>query len=126
MRTHVEFFVLDLARSVEFYRALGFEVVRQWEDWALLDREGARLALQGDAYARSHSHYFTPHLDGPRGIGVEVAIEVGDLDLVYAAAAALDGAVVKEITERDWGARDFRIADPDGYFVRFTTQLKAE
>ncbi len=126
MRTHVEFFVRDMARSVAFYRALGFEVVREWQDWALLDREGARLALQADGYARSHPHYFTPHLDGPRGVGVEVPVEVGDLDATFAAASAIDGAVVKGITERSWGARDFRVADPDGYFVRFTTPLKGE
>lgn len=126
MRTHVEFFVTDLDRSIAFYRALGFEVAKQWEGWALLDRDGARLALQDDAYARSHPHYFTPTLDGPRGVGVEVPIEVSDLLVVFEAASALDGAVVKGITERSWGASDFRIADPDGHFVRFTTPLAGE
>jgi hypothetical protein len=35
------------------------------------------------------------------------------------------GCVVREIVARPWGATDFRIADPDGYFVRFTTPLAA-
>lgn len=126
MRTHVEFFVRDLDRSIAFYAALGFDVVTRWSDWALLDRDGARLALQADGYARSHPHYFSEHLDGPRGVGVEVPIEVADLEAVFAAASALEGAVVKGISERSWGARDFRIADPDGYFVRFTTPLHRE
>ena len=126
MRTHVELFVRDMERSLAFYGALGFEVVARWQDWALLDREGARLALQGDGYARSHPHYFTPHLDGPRGVGVEVPVEVSDLEAAFAAASGLDGAVVKGITERSWGARDFRVADPDGYFLRFTTPLERE
>jgi catechol 2,3-dioxygenase-like lactoylglutathione lyase family enzyme len=126
MRTHVEFFVSDFERSIAFYQTLGFEVVRKWEGWALLDRAGARLALQDEAYARSHDHYFTHNLDGPRGVGVEVPIEVGDLEAAYEAASALGTAVVKGITERPWGARDFRVADPDGYFLRFTTPLKGE
>ena len=126
MRTHVEFFVSDMERSLAFYRSLGFEVVRHWEGWALLDRDGARLSLQADAYARSHPHYFTTNLDGPRGVGVEVPVEVSDLDAAFSAASAVEGAVVKGITERARGARDFRIADPDGYFVRFTTPLKGE
>lgn len=124
LRTHVEFFVSDFDRSLAFYEALGFEVVREWDGWALLERGGARLALQDDGYARSHPHYFTPNLDGPRGIGVEVPVEVDDLDQLYAVASAMDGVVIKGITERGWGARDFRVADPDGYFVRFTTPLR--
>lgn len=123
MRTHVEFFVADMATSVSFYQALGFELVRHWGDWALLDRDGARLALQSDTYARTHPHYFSSGLDGRRGVGVEVPIDVGDLEAVHAIALGLGGAVVKDITERPWGARDFRVADPDGYFLRFTTPL---
>lgn len=125
MRTHVEFHVADVDASIAFYAAFGFTVVRRWKDWALLDLDGARLTIQGDAYARSHPHYFTDHLDGPRGIGVEVAVEVADLDAAFETATRL-GAVVKGLQDRSWGARDFRIGDPDGYFVRFTTPLTGE
>lgn len=125
MRTHVEFHVADVDGSIAFYSALGFSLVRRWEDWALMDRDGARIGLQGDAYARSHPHYFTEKLDGDRGVGVEVAIEVDDLGAAFESATRL-GAVVKGLQDRSWGARDFRIADPDGYFVRFTTPLRGE
>jgi hypothetical protein len=33
---------------------------------------------------------------------------------------------VKPLQDRPWHARDFRIADPDGYFVRFTSPLLAD
>jgi hypothetical protein len=33
---------------------------------------------------------------------------------------------VKPIQDREWGARDFRVADPDGYFVRLTSPLRGE
>lgn len=126
LRTRVEFFVSDLDRSLDFYRALGFELVRRWQGWALIDRKGSRLGLQADAYARDHEHYFTPHLDrSPRGVGVEVAVDVADLDdlqALYATCRRM-GCVVRELQERGWGATDFRIADPDGYFVRITTPL---
>lgn len=124
--TRAEFFVTDLDRTIEFYAQLGFALVRRWEGWALIDRSGPRLALQDDAYPRSHPHYFTPHLDRfPRGVGVEVCVDVadeGDLRQLYATAQEM-GCVVRELVKRDWGAHDFRIADPDGYFVRFTTPL---
>lgn len=124
--TRAEFFVSDLDRTIEFYGRLGFTQVRRWEGWALTDRSGSRLGLQHDAYARDHEHYFTPHLDRfPRGVGVEVSIDVADEDdlrQLYATAQAM-GCAVRELVKRGWGATDFRIADPDGYFVRFTTPL---
>ena len=124
--TRVEFFVSDLDRTIEFYARLGFTLLRRWEGWALIDRNGCRIALQDDAYPRSHPHYFTPHLDQfPRGVGVEVCVDVVDEDDLRAlyAAAQEQGCVVRELVKRGWGATDFRIADPDGYFVRFTTPL---
>ncbi len=126
LRTSVEFFVSDPGRSIAFYERLGFRVLRSGWGYTALERNGARLGLQDDAYARNHEHYFTPHLDRfPRGVGVEVSVEVGDrgaLEALHADAQAA-GCVVRELTERPWGATDFRIADPDGYFVRFTTPL---
>jgi catechol 2,3-dioxygenase-like lactoylglutathione lyase family enzyme len=71
--TGVELHVADLAASIACYETLGFRIIRRWEDWVRLDRDGAELVLQGDAYIRGHEHYFTPHIDrSPRGTGVEV------------------------------------------------------
>jgi lactoylglutathione lyase len=124
--TRAEFFVSDTARSTAFYEQLGFTVLRSGWGYTLLDRDGARLGLQDDAYARDHDHYFRPHLDRfPRGVGVEVSVDVADrasLQALYAVAQEM-ACVVRELVERPWGATDFRIADPDGYFVRFTTPL---
>ena len=126
LRTSVEFFVSDPDRSIAFYERLGFRLLRSGWGYTALERNGARLGLQDDAYARTHEHYFTPHLDrSPRGVGVEVSVEVEDraaLEALHADARAA-GCVVRELTDRPWGATDFRVADPDGYFVRFTTPL---
>jgi lactoylglutathione lyase len=122
--TGVELHVADVERSLAFYQALGFHVERRWEDWIRLDRDGADLVLFGDAYVRDHEHYFTPYIDrAPRGVGVEIVIEVDDLDAVLAAAEASGLHIVKPMQERPWKARDFRLADPDGYFLRFTSPL---
>lgn len=123
--TGVELHVADVEASLAFYEALGFRVVRRWEEWLRLDRDGAELVLMGDAYLRSHDHYFTPYLDrSPRGVGVEVIIEVDDVDGLYASVQAAGLRVVKPIQDRDWKARDFRLADPDGFFLRITSQMR--
>lgn len=125
LRTTVELHVADLERSLRFYRTLDFEVIRRQGDWVDLERAGADLVLQADGYVRSHEHYFTPHLDArPRGIGVEIVVEVEDVEAVAERAAAAGLRIVKGVTERPWGARDFRIADPDGYFLRITSPLR--
>ena len=45
------------------------------------------------------------------------------VDAVYSDAQAHGANIVRPIMDREWKARDFRVADPDGYFVRFTTPL---
>jgi catechol 2,3-dioxygenase-like lactoylglutathione lyase family enzyme len=123
--TGVELHVADVEASIAFYGVLGFRVVRRWEEWLRLDRDGAELVLHGDAYLRSHDHYFTPYLDrSPRGTGVEVIIEVDDVDALYASVQAAGLRVVKPIQDRDWKARDFRLADPDGFFLRITSPMR--
>ena len=56
-----------------------------------------------------------------RGAGVEIVLEVDDLDAVYESCAAA-GVVAEGLTDRPWGLRDFRFTDPDGYYVRVTTR----
>jgi lactoylglutathione lyase len=125
--TKIEIFVSDFERSRAFYEALGFAVVRHWEDWAMLALGDNVLDLQGDAHAVEGPHYFTPEIGRfPRGTGVEISIEVEDVDALYERARTLGVDIVKPIQDRPWKARDFRIADPDGYFLRITTPLRRE
>lgn len=122
--TLVELFVADVERSVAFYEALGFERRRQRGDWVQLTRGGSLLVLQGDAHAVAGGHYFSPYIDRrPRGVGVEVVVEVDDIDALHAAARAHGIEIVRPLQLRRWQAWDFRVADPDGYFIRFTSRL---
>jgi len=125
--TKIEIFVSDFERSRAFYESLGVAVVRQWEDWVMLALGDNVLDLQGDAHAVEGPHYFTPEIDRfPRGTGVEISIEVEDVDALYERARSLGVDIVKGVQDRPWKARDFRIADPDGYFIRITTPLHRE
>lgn len=123
----VELFVSEVERSIAFYEGLGFRVAKRWRDWLILERDGVKLTLQGDSHAVAGPHYFTPHIGRrPRGTGVEIVVQVDDVDALYETAQAQGLEVVKPIEDREWGARDFRLADPDGYFIRLTTPLRGE
>jgi len=120
----VELFVRNVDASIAFYKALGFDVARRFEDHVQLRRGEIRLALQGDAHAVAGPHYFTPHIQSfPRGTGVEISIQVADVDAEYIRAKTAGLNIVKPMQDRPWGARDFRLADPDGYFLRITSPL---
>ncbi len=110
MRLRLELFVDDLDRSVDFYRrVLGFHLVRQDASYASLCHGAVVLGL-GPAAG----------LPERRGAGVEVVLEVDDLDAAYARVMGAGVRPVEAPRERPWGLRDFRILDPDGYYLRIT------
>ncbi len=47
-------------------------------------------------------------------------LEVDDLDATYAHVLATGWTVATPLAERPWGSRDFRVIDPDGYYLRLT------
>ena len=123
----VELFVHDVERTIVFYRALGFDVMKRYQDWLILRRGNVKLTVQGDKHVTEGPHYFTAEIGRfPRGTGVEIVIQVEDVDAEYLRARRASLNVVKPIQDRAWKARDFRLADPDGYFLRVTSPLQGE
>lgn len=123
MRLRLELFVDDLDTSVAFWRdTLGFTVDRRDEGYASLRRGSVVLGLGPAAKLppAGGPGFSQDRLASGRGAGVEIVLEVDDLDAAYRSCLEA-GAVVEGLTDRPWGLPDFRIADPDGYYVRLTT-----
>ncbi|MDZ4277897.1 MAG: VOC family protein [Dehalococcoidia bacterium] len=118
-----EFFVRDLEASLRFYGdGLGFQVLRLEPDFAVAALGGAHLllALPEAAPGSDAASHLGPWLaSGPRGVGVNVRIMVDDVDAMYQRARELGATVVWDIDDRYYGLRDFIIADPDGFLLRF-------
>lgn len=119
MTVRLEVFPQDLAAFHDFYtRVLGFGVERDERQtpspYLALRRGDVRLGASA-AWAATDPAERTP----PQG--VEIVLEVTDLDAERAAIAAAGWELKEEIVERPWGLRDFRLLDPDGYFLRITT-----
>jgi predicted enzyme related to lactoylglutathione lyase len=69
--------------------------------------------------------YFTRSIASQRrGLGVEIVMEVDDLSAAH--RRVLDSAhpVFEPPQQRPWGLWDFRIVDPDGYYLRFTSMAQ--
>jgi uncharacterized glyoxalase superfamily protein PhnB len=118
-----ELFVRDLGASLRFYRqTLGFQVLRQTADFAVLALGDARiqLAVPDESIPR-----LKPWLAaGRRGIGVNLRIIVPDVDALYERVRRQGVPIVREIGDRFYGLRDFTVADPDGFVLSFASPVK--
>jgi lactoylglutathione lyase len=113
-----EIFPSDLDRTLRFYiDVLGFDVVR--------DERRAHppyLAMRrGDVHLGAVSR---PPIADPEArrppTGVELVLEVDDVDAERARISTTNWLVTEDLTLRPWGLRDFRLLDPDGYYWRIT------
>jgi catechol 2,3-dioxygenase-like lactoylglutathione lyase family enzyme len=121
----IELFVADLDVSIRFYdAALGFGIERREPDYASLRRGAAVLGLAPVAKlppAGEGPGFTQESVSAGRGAGVEVVLEVEDLDAARQQVEAAGYPIAEEVQLRPWGLRDFRLTDPDGYYLRVTT-----
>lgn len=122
----MELFVDDLDISIEFYTgALAFEVTRRSNDYVSLRRGSVVLGLGPLAKLPEHGsgpEFTRQRLAACRGAGVEIVLELDHLSQVTALHDRCRdrGVVVEALQLRPWGLHDFRVSDPDGYYLRVT------
>ena len=118
----LELFVQDMDVSIHFYcRVLGFALTRRDEGYASLRSGGVVLGLGPIAKLPVEDGYFTQRrLEDDRGAGAEIVLEVDDIDAFHDQVRAAGYPVLEDLQDRPWGLRDFRVADPDGYYLRLT------
>ena len=118
----IEIFVRDLERSARFYAGvLGFTRESPDAHYAPM-RRGAAVIGIGLLDGLPPDHPLRAH-DGERvGLGVEIVLEVDDVDAMHRAVLRADWPVQTPLGERPWGLRDFRLLDPDGYYLRITSR----
>jgi lactoylglutathione lyase len=124
MRLRIELFVEDLDTSIGFYAGLGFAVERREHDYASLRWGDAVIGLGPIAKlppGGTGPGFTQERLAGVRGAGVEIVLEVEDLDAALAVVHAAGHPLAEPPRDRPWGLRDFRLTDPDGYYLRITT-----
>lgn len=103
--------VRDMARAVDFYQKLGFELTYG-------SRHAAFSTLKsGDAFVNLATRQSYPGEWWGR-----IIFRVGDADAQY---RALEAAGLKPEAPRDasWGERFFHITDPDGHELSFAELL---
>jgi lactoylglutathione lyase len=114
--------VHDLGASVAWYRdALGFrvdrEIVREGTLRAVGVSAGAvRLMLNQDDGSKG--------LDRAKGVGFSLMLTTRqDIDAVAEHIKAYGGTLVSEPADMPWGARVFRVRDPDGFAFAISSPI---
>jgi catechol 2,3-dioxygenase-like lactoylglutathione lyase family enzyme len=117
----LEFFVQDLSAAHRFYRkVLGFEEISLSADgYTVLALGSIRIDLQPKT--QIPEDHPVQYQRGDRvGLGIEIVLEVDDLDAAYTRVEQAEWPLADPLQTRPWGARDFRLFDPDGRYLRVT------
>ena len=127
-----ELTVSDYATSVAFYRdLLGFSVryQRPEEGFGFLELGAAQVMLDQGDKGRTFA-VDGAVLDKPFGRGVNFQIEVDAVSPILARLAEADVALYLPLEDKwyrtdnmERGNRQFAVADPDGYLLRFFESL---
>src|SRR2546427_11916359 len=118
-----EVVVRDIRRSTEFYRRLGFELLRDGGDFVELTWEQHRLFLaQPSAFRDAES---VTVLAPPPFPLANIRVMVPNVDDCWTVANEIAARIVVPVGDRYYGLRDFTLADPDGFSVRFASMLRS-
>jgi catechol 2,3-dioxygenase-like lactoylglutathione lyase family enzyme len=104
----------DLARSIGYYRRLGFTFGEPWEGfYAIGTLDGLELHLKEAPKNPADRQYRleNEHLDAAAG--------VDGIEAFYAQCVATGATILRPLAATEWGTKDFYIEDPDGYVISF-------
>ena len=118
-----ELSVSNINRSRDFYVMLGFEVMyeREYDKFVFLELNGCQIMIQ-----EINENWNTGNLEFPYGRGVNISMEVKDVDELYNFLMKRKYPVFSEIMYNEYEVngqkfldKEFLIQDPDGYLLRF-------
>lgn len=123
MKLRLELFIESVEQSVEFYRdILGFDVPKELIDTYVSIRKGdVILGLEEMKHLPQHHPLKISNSSQQAGLGVEIVLEVEDVHDMYNKVVATGYPIETQLTKRPWGLEDFRLVDPDGYYLRVTS-----
>jgi lactoylglutathione lyase len=126
-RLRFELFVTNVQKSIDFYQSVfGLSPPPSYspDDYVPVSDDLVTIGLQHFASLPPQHHFRQSSNRVAKGVGVEIVIEVDNIDNTYKKAQVTVGhfgGQIEPLQARPWGRTDFRIIDPDGYYIRVST-----
>ena len=126
-KLQLELHVADFEPIKHYYTLLGFNIA--WErpaegfkGYLVLELEGNTICFwAGNEHVFDQPYFKQFPKNTPRGYGVELVIMLSDIQAYYEKHEA-HARVVEPLIQQPWGLWDFRAVDPEGYYLRFTSE----
>lgn len=120
-----ELSVSDINKSKEFYLSIGFSIVyeRVEDKFCFLELDGNQLMIE-----EVNDHWNTGKLEYPYGRGINISMEVNDIDKIYDLVQKNYYPIFRDmqideylVDDKVYSDKQFLIQDLDGYLLRFTS-----
>ena len=121
-----ELSVSDILKSKEFYLSLGFSILyeRKEDKFCFLELDGNQLMIE-----EVNEHWNTGVLEYPYGRGINLSMEVKDIDSIYRLAVENQYPIFRDmqidqyrVGDKLYCDKQFLIQDLDGYLLRFVSE----
>lgn len=108
--------VKDLARSMDFYRRLGFSAqsYQNGDDYGFLSRGGIEMHLCQSSML----------VEGQNPCGVYFYLVRGTAAALEAEFRAAGAPILSPLAPREWKMNEFVLSDPDGNLLRFGEDIE--
>ncbi len=124
MNIRLELFTTDISKTVHYYQdVLGFKSLKSYSSTYQPIQKGQVVLGIGLLEKLGNNHYFNSYPSNTKlGFGVEIVLEVDDIQLIYNKVKLAKAEIESELKEQPWGLTDFRLTDPNGYYIRVTSK----
>ena len=119
-----ELSVSNIDKSKDFYLKLGFKIKYERIDdkFCFLELENNQIMIE-----ENNDNWNTGKLEYPYGRGINISMEVNDIDNMYQSLKDKDIKFFLDlevhpyrVDEKIYYDKEFLVQDPDGYLLRFT------
>ncbi|MEI3612119.1 VOC family protein [Pseudogracilibacillus sp. SO30301A] len=119
----VELYVDDIEKSLDFYEnIIGLELYGRNDRCGRFNYDCFSLLLTAKTTLEDKHYFLTKAKTEQKGNGFELIIVVDKLEDVYERCQKNHIIPEVDIETYPWAMRGFKIADPDGYFLRITSK----
>jgi lactoylglutathione lyase len=121
VKIRIELFVKDINTSLNFYQhVLGFQKGYVGTDYAEVFNGSVEIGIcLMEKLPEDHPLKMRSIVER-KGLGVEIVLVVVELASFYQKVIDSDYPISASLQLQPWNCKDFRLVDPDGYYLRIT------